>query len=106
MQRLDLSAVYAWPPATDYETEKLREYQIKRMKYYYAVVECDSKDTASHLYDQCDGLEFETSANKLDLRWAINTAWLFITYVLIIIIAAFFNSCTAIASSRGWVTLV
>ena len=41
-------------------------YERSKLRYYFAVVECDSVSTAGHLYAQCDGLEFELSAN----RWA------------------------------------
>ena len=53
----------------DATRERMRQYERDRMRYYYAVAECDCVDTAHAVYQQCDGLEFERSACKLDLRY-------------------------------------
>ena len=45
---------------------RLAAYERSRLRYFYAVVECDSVSTGSHLYRECDGLEFERSANKCE----------------------------------------
>ena len=48
---------------------ELRKYELKKLKYYYAVVYCDSVETASLLYNECDGLEIERTQSFLDMRF-------------------------------------
>lgn len=54
---------------SEFSMEKLRQYQLNRLKYYYAIMECNSAATAEVLYEECDGTEFELSGNVLDLRY-------------------------------------
>ncbi|KAI7830564.1 hypothetical protein BC939DRAFT_392448 [Gamsiella multidivaricata] len=51
------------------DSEALRRYQLDRLKYYYAVVDCDSVETAKAICEACDGAEYESSANFFDLRY-------------------------------------
>ncbi|TKW35100.1 hypothetical protein SEVIR_2G349200v4 [Setaria viridis] len=54
---------------SDKENNKLRAYELKRLKYYYAVVVCDSSTTANHLYMTLDGTELLKTANVFDLQF-------------------------------------
>ncbi|ODQ65054.1 hypothetical protein NADFUDRAFT_59346 [Nadsonia fulvescens var. elongata DSM 6958] len=48
---------------------RFRKYQLQRLRYYYAVVKCDSVHTAKNIYDNVDGTEYESTANFFDLRY-------------------------------------
>ncbi|CAN3375011.1 hypothetical protein DIURU_005187 [Diutina rugosa] len=53
----------------DYDSRALRRYQLQRLRYYYAVVECRSVKAAKTIYSNCDGSEYESTANVFDLRY-------------------------------------
>lgn len=52
-----------------FDQAKLREYELKKMKYYYAVVELNSINVANYIYDNYDGMEIERTQMFLDLRF-------------------------------------
>ena len=51
------------------DTTKLRQYQLDRLRYYYAVMECSDNEAAQHIYEATDGSEYLSSANFFDLRF-------------------------------------
>ena len=57
------------PEELPLDQEKLRAYELSRLRYHYAVITCSSPATAHSLYTQLDGSEFESTANKIDLRF-------------------------------------
>jgi hypothetical protein len=54
----------------EFDDQALRQYQLDRLRYYYAIVSLDSAITAQHVFAEIDGTEFERTANIFDLRSA------------------------------------
>ncbi|KAH3671271.1 hypothetical protein OGAPHI_000494 [Ogataea philodendri] len=61
--------LYEEDDGTDYNSKALRLYQLQRLRYYYAIVKCDSVATSRAIYESCDGTEYESTANHFDLRY-------------------------------------
>mmetsp|Transcript_72928 Transcript_72928/g.84606 ORF Transcript_72928/g.84606 Transcript_72928/m.84606 type:complete len:650 (+) Transcript_72928:43-1992(+) len=57
----------------DIDAEKLRQYEKDRLRYYFAIIECDSVATADKIYEECNKYEFEKTAIKIDLRFVPTT---------------------------------
>lgn len=53
----------------DVDTKALRQYQLERLRYYYAVVYCNNIETARAIYENCDATEYESTANMFDIRY-------------------------------------
>ncbi|CCH58446.1 hypothetical protein TBLA_0A06540 [Henningerozyma blattae CBS 6284] len=51
------------------DSKSLRQYQLERLRYYYAVVYCNNIGTAESIYKNCDGTEYESTANVFDIRY-------------------------------------
>ena len=53
----------------EFNSAKLRRYQLERLRYYYAVLNCSSVSVAEAIYNAVDGTEYLTTANFFDLRY-------------------------------------
>lgn len=52
-----------------FSSGKYRAYELRRMKYYYAIATFDSAETAAEVYNLVDGVDIESSGVVLDLRY-------------------------------------
>ena len=52
-----------------FDPVELRKYELKKLKYYYAVVYCDSIETADNLYKECNDQEIERTQCFMDIRF-------------------------------------
>lgn len=53
----------------DFDSDALRKYQLDRLRYYYAIMECSDKKIAQKIYEATDGTEYQSSSNFIDLRF-------------------------------------
>jgi len=53
----------------DIDSHALRAYQLSRLRYYYAIIICDTPSTALALYKDMDGRDYLSTANCFDLRF-------------------------------------
>lgn len=56
-------------PDPEIINEKLRAYEMNKLRYYYAVAVFDSGATANHVYNTLDGTELTRTSNVFDLRF-------------------------------------
>ncbi|KAF8272901.1 hypothetical protein EI94DRAFT_1826515 [Lactarius quietus] len=66
---VDERNIYEIGNSGEYDEDALRKYQLERLRYYYAIVECDSVKLATHLHSELQGAELERSANVLNLSF-------------------------------------
>ncbi|KAJ7487547.1 hypothetical protein B0H11DRAFT_2172669 [Mycena galericulata] len=69
---VDEKNIYQVGDENDYDEDALRRYQLERLRYYYAIVTCDSTEAAAHIYSELEGTELERSANIFDLSFVPN----------------------------------
>ena len=49
--------------------ERVRLYQIRKLKYYYAVATFTTEEAANNVYTECDGQEYELSGIQCQPLW-------------------------------------
>ena len=56
----------------EFNSAKLRRYQLERLRYFFAIIICSSSAVAETIYNAVDGTEYLTTANFFDLRFVPN----------------------------------
>ncbi|WWC89469.1 uncharacterized protein L201_004393 [Kwoniella dendrophila CBS 6074] len=53
----------------DIDMDQLRQYQLERLRYFYAIATFSTVEAAEYVMNECNGTEFERTANVLDLSY-------------------------------------
>ncbi|KAJ6575055.1 hypothetical protein B0H19DRAFT_1021865 [Mycena capillaripes] len=69
---VDEKNIYEVGDENEYDEDALRKYQLERLRYYYAIITCDTTEAAAHIYSELEGTELERSANIFDLSFVPN----------------------------------
>ncbi|KAG9011771.1 pre-rRNA-processing protein esf1 [Tulasnella sp. 427] len=69
VEDINEKTIYHQEDAEQYDQDALRKYQLERLRYFYAIVECDTSETAAYVYKELDATELERTANLLDLSF-------------------------------------
>lgn len=54
---------------SEFDSQALRQYQLERLRYFFAVLSFSNKAAAKAIYDAVDGTEYLSTANFFDLRF-------------------------------------
>ncbi|KAG6898045.1 hypothetical protein C0992_006523 [Termitomyces sp. T32_za158] len=68
-EEVNAQNIYDVGEQDEYDKDALRNYQLERLRYYYAIITCDTADTAIHIYQELEGTELERSANVFNLSY-------------------------------------
>lgn len=52
-----------------YDQDQLRKYEKNKMRYFYAVIHCNTKETAEKIYNEYNNYDFELSNIRLALSF-------------------------------------
>lgn len=61
--------LYKESDESELNTTALREYQLDRLRFYYAIVTFPTTEIAQNVYKACDSTEYESTGNFFDLRY-------------------------------------
>ncbi|WRT66231.1 uncharacterized protein IL334_003184 [Kwoniella shivajii] len=53
----------------DIDMDQLRQYQLERLRYFYAIATFSSVEASEYVMNECNGTEFERTANVMDLSY-------------------------------------
>lgn len=64
-----LSDVESNAGSDDIDMDVLRQYQLERLRYWYAIATFSTVEASMKVLSECNGAEFEKTANMLDLSY-------------------------------------